>query len=255
MLKMKTLSSTLFVLLAVASAAMASAQTGTQTGAQTTPQLKAVLAQMDAASAKFKSAEASYQKDLYEKIVHDTTTDKGIIFFERSGNATVIGTVLSGPDGKPKQIVSFADNILQSYTPGNNQMQVFNAGTGGSAYQGFLTLGFGGSGADLVKSWTVADAGPETLTIDGQKFPCEKLNLVPKDPGMAKNFKRVEMWVDTAEPLRGIGVREIFYTSNGDYQTATYSNIRLNVKIDKNKYGIGANNKVKTAKGTQVFNH
>jgi outer membrane lipoprotein-sorting protein len=251
MVKMKTSRSTPLVLLAVASAAMLLATAS----AQTTPQLKAVLAQMDAASAKFKSAEASYQKDLYEKIVHDTTTDKGIIFFERSGNSTVIGTVLSGPDGKPKQVVSFADNLLESYTPGNNQMQVFNAGTSGSAYQGFITLGFGGSGADLLKSWTVTDAGPETLTIEGQTFPCEKLNLIPKDPGMAKNFKRVEMWVDTAEPLRGIGVREIFYTANGDYQTATYSNIRLNVKIDKSKYGIGANNKVKTAKGAQVFNH
>jgi outer membrane lipoprotein-sorting protein len=220
--------------------------------AQAKSPLTTVLAEMDTASARFKSAEASFQWDYYEKIVHDTSTDKGIIFFEREGASTAIGAALSGPDGKPKQVISFSGNLLENYTPGNNQMQVFNAGSSGSAYQGFLTLGFGGSGADLIKSWTVTDGGPETLTIDGQKVPCEKLNLVPKEPAMSKNFKNVVMWVDTT---RGIGVREIFYTNGGDYRTATYSNIRLNVKVDKSKYGIGPNNKVKTAKGTQVFNH
>lgn len=225
--------------------AVASAQTKS-------PQLAAVLGQMDSASAKFKTAEANFQWDYYEKIVHDTSTDKGSIFFERTGSSTAIGAVLTGPDGKPKQVIAFSDNTLENYTPGNSQLQVFNAGSSGSTYLGFLALGFGGSGTDLVKSWTVTDGGPETLTIEGQKTPCEKLNLIPKEPGMAKNFKNVVMWVDTT---RGIGVREIFYTNAGDYRTATYSNIRLNGKIDKAKYGIGTNNKVKTAKGTQVFNH
>lgn len=234
-------------------AALATVALAPHAVAQSKSPLTAVLAEMDTASARFKNAEASFQWDYYEKIVHDTSTDKGSIFFERTGNATAIGAVLAGPDGKPKQVISFANNILENYTPGNSQMQVFNAGSGGSAYQGFLTLGFGGSGKDLMKSWTVTDGGADTLNIEGQKVPCEKLNLQPPAGStMAKNFKNVVMWVDTT---RGIGVREIFYTNGGDYRTATYSNIHLNVKIDKSKYGIGPNNKVKTAKGTQVFNH
>jgi outer membrane lipoprotein-sorting protein len=214
--------------------------------------LQAALAKMDAASKTFKSAQADFQWDNYERVVHDTTTDKGQIFFEREGATTDVGAVLNGPDGKPKQVIAYAGDVLESYTPGTSQMQVFHAGANSSDYQGFLTLGMGGSGSDLQQKWTVTDGGAETLTIAGTKIATEKLNLVPKDPGMAKSFKNVVMWVDTS---RGIGVKQIFYTASGDYRTTTYSNIRLNGHIDKGKYGIGGDNKVKTAKGTQVFNH
>lgn len=214
--------------------------------------LQTTLAKMNAASQTFKGAQADFQWDYYERVVHDTTTDKGEIFFERAGAQMNVGAVLNGPDGKPKQVISYAGGVLESYTPGNSQMQVFHAGANGSDYQGFLTLGFGGSGTDLEKKWNVTDNGPETLTIDGQQVPTEKLTLVPKDPGMAKNFKNVVMWVDNA---RGIGVKQVFYTNGGDYRTATYSHIRLGGRIDKGHYGIGGDDKVKTAKGTQVFQH
>lgn len=216
-------------------------------------QLNAVLAKMDAASKTFKSAQADFQWDFYQKIVHDTTTDTGSIYFERDGGTTDVGVVLKGPDGKPKQVIAYAGSELQVYTPGENQLQVFQAGGGQTEYQGFLTLGFGGSGSDLQKDWAVTDMGAETLTLAGAQVPCEKLNLVPKDPGMAKSFKNVWMWVDKAQ---GIGVKQIFYTATGgNYRTATYSHIRLNGKIDKGRYGITEKNKVKTDKGTQVFKH
>ncbi len=221
--------------------------------AQGSPQLTAVLAKMDAASKTFRNAQADFQWDYYQKIVHDTTTDKGSIYFERSGGTTDVGvTMAGGPGGKPKQVIAYTGSELQVYTPGENQLQVFHGGSQ-SDYQGFLTLGFGGSGADLQAKWTITDVGPETVTINGTGVATEKLNLVPKDAGMAKSFKNVEMWVDTS---RGVGVKEIFYTATGgNYRTATYSNIRLGAKIDKGKYGIGADNKVKTDKATQVFQH
>jgi outer membrane lipoprotein-sorting protein len=214
----------------------------------------AVLAKMDAASKTFRNAQADFQWDYFQKIVHDTTTDKGSIYFERNGATTIVGAMLAGgPGGKAKQVIAYTGADLQVFTPAENQLQVFHSGGSQSDYQGFLTLGFGGSGADLQAKWTITDNGPETLNIAGASVATEKLNLVPKDPGMAKSFKNVEMWVDTN---RGIGVKEIFYTATGgNYRTATYSNIRLGAKIDKGHYGIGADNKVKTDKSTQVFNH
>ena len=57
-------------------------------GAQAKPdRLKTVLAQMDAGSAKFHSAEALIEKQQFEKIVNDTTTESGTIYFLRSGNS------------------------------------------------------------------------------------------------------------------------------------------------------------------------
>ncbi len=216
-------------------------------------QLNALLAKMDAASKTFKSAQAEFQWEYYQKIVHDSTTDMGSIYFERDGGTTDVGVALRGPDGKPKQVIAYSGSELQVYAPGDDQLQVFQAGGGQSEYQGFLTLGFGGSGSDLQRDWTITDMGPETLTIAGAQVAAEKLNLVPKDPGMAKSFKNVWMWVDKAQ---GIGVKQIFYTATGgNYRTATYSHIRLNSKIDKGSYGITDKNKVKTDRKTQVFKH
>ena len=71
------------------------------TNAQAKPdRLKSVLAQMDAGSAKFHSAEASIQKQQFEKIVNDTTTESGTIYFLRSGNSIQMGARFDPPNAQ-----------------------------------------------------------------------------------------------------------------------------------------------------------
>ncbi len=53
--------------------------------------LDEVLRQMDAASERFKSAQADFQWDLYERVVKETTTQKGVIYFLRDGALTADG--------------------------------------------------------------------------------------------------------------------------------------------------------------------
>ena len=60
--------------------------------------LKSVLAQMDAGSVKFHSAEATIQKQQFEKIVNDTTTESGTIYFLRSGNSIQMGAKFGAPN-------------------------------------------------------------------------------------------------------------------------------------------------------------
>src|SRR5271155_5960878 len=62
--------------------------------------LDEVLRQMDAASLKFQSAEASFQWDLYEKVVQQTTTQKGTIYFKKEGGKTVMGAKVTSPSTK-----------------------------------------------------------------------------------------------------------------------------------------------------------
>ncbi len=47
--------------------------------------LDEVLRQMDAASKKFQSAEANFRWDLYERVVKETTTQTGTIYFKKVG--------------------------------------------------------------------------------------------------------------------------------------------------------------------------
>ena len=53
--------------------------------------LSETVKKLDAASAKFRSAEADFKKDFYERVVKETTTQNGSIYFLRNGSTTQMG--------------------------------------------------------------------------------------------------------------------------------------------------------------------
>ena len=63
----------------------------------------------------------------------------------------------------------------------------------------------------------------------------EKLDLASKDPNVKSMFEHVTIWVD---PTRGVSLKQIFFAPHGDTRTATYSNLRLNTRVDKHPYVI-----------------
>lgn len=205
------------------------------------PQLKSVLEQMDAASAQFKNAQADVQYDNYTQIVRDHTLQTGSIYIERTGTTEQMGAIFfdAGPGGKPAKtpakIINYGGGTAQIYSPGVNQVDIFQAGANQARFDTFLTLGFGGSGRDLARSWTIQDNGPETLSDGGKPVKTEKLDLVSKDPSVKNVFEHVTIWVD---PLRAVSLKQVFFAPHGDTRTAVYSNIRLNTRIDKHPYAI-----------------
>src|ERR1700735_5140519 len=83
------------------SSALVLAITPSTLSAQPKPgHLDEVLRQMDAASLKFQSAEANFQWDLYEKVVQQTTTQKGTIYFKKEAGKTVMGARVTSPSTK-----------------------------------------------------------------------------------------------------------------------------------------------------------
>ena len=105
------------------------------------------------------------------------------------------------------------------------------AGGNRSQWESFLTLGFGGSGADLQKNWTVSLQGTEK--IDGVSVA--KLDLVPKEQKVLDMFAHVTIWVD---PARSLSYKQVFYQPSGDKRTATYTNIRYNVPLPASVFQI-----------------
>jgi outer membrane lipoprotein-sorting protein len=199
-----------------------------------TPQLTAILSQLDAASARFRNARADLKSDYYERVVKDTTTQSGPIYFERNGGGAQMGWVIIDPASKKtEKVLEYRNGVLQMFDPGVNQITVMHSGNNQAQYDSFLTLGFGGSGKDLVHAWNITDQGPETFTDNGQQVKTEKLDLVAKDPGVKNQVSHVTIWVD---PVRGVSLKQIFYTPSGDYRTETYSNIKLNGSIDKGTF-------------------
>jgi outer membrane lipoprotein-sorting protein len=202
--------------------------------------LDEVLRQMDAASEKFKSAQADFQWDLYERVVKETTTQKGSIYFLRDGGLMQMGAKVLPPSAK---VLEYRRGQLSLFDPGANHLTLLSAGAKQAQYESFLTLGFGGSGRDLAKAWTISDLGTEQMS-DGEKtVATEKLDLVAKDPGARSMFTHVVIWVD---PTRAISLKQQFFMPSEDVRTTVYTNIRYNEKVDTRPFAI------KTDKNTSI---
>jgi outer membrane lipoprotein-sorting protein len=195
--------------------------------------LDEVLRQMDASSLKFQSAEADIRRDNYERVVKETTTQTGTIYFKKQGGSTMMGVRLVTPSIK---LIEFRNGIVRLYDPGTDHLTIINAERNKAQFESFLTVGFGGSGTDLAKAWKISDLGDEV--VDGVNTA--KLDLVPKDPAVLANCTHMTIWVD---PLRAVELKQSLYEPSGDYQTAVYTNIKYNQKIDEKPYQIKTDSK------------
>jgi outer membrane lipoprotein-sorting protein len=202
--------------------------------------LDKVLAQLDAGATKFHSAKADFQWDQFERVVSSTDTQKGVIYFSGSGAAARVALDIQTVDDQPsKKTIVYSDGILQFYQPQIDQMTVFHAGNKQEQYESYFTLGFGGSGTDLKKSWNITYQGMEA--IDGTQTA--KLDLVSKSASVRENFSHVTIWVD---PARAVSLKQILYEPSGDSRTCYFRNIQTNQKISASVF------KIKTDAKTQV---
>ena len=198
--------------------------------------LDGVLRQMDAASLKFQSAEATFRWDLYERVVKQTTTQTGTIYFKKQGPTTVMGAKVVSPSLK---LIEFRNGIVRLFDPGTDHLTIIDATKNKAQFESFLTVGFGGSGKDLAKAWTISDLGDEM--IDGVQTA--KLDLVAKDPAVRNNCTHMTIWVD---PVRGIQLKQSLYMPSEDYRTAVYTDIKYNQKVDEKPYQIKTDSKTTT---------
>ena len=194
--------------------------------------LDEVLRQMDAASLKFQSAEANFHWDLYEKVVQQVTTQQaGTIYFKKNDSKTVMGAKMTSPTVK---LIDYKDGLLRLFDVPTDHLTIVHSK--GNQMESFLTLGFGGSGKDLAKAWTISDLGMET--IGGVETA--KMDLVSKDPSVRTNISHVTVWVD---PVRDVSLKQVFYLVSEDYRTAVYTDIRYNEKVDEKPYQIKTDSK------------
>ena len=204
----------------------------------------AIREQMDAASAKFTSAQADLKQELFTKVVHDTETQTGQVYFLRKGGSTQMGMKLLPPDAspgaQPAQVMEFKDGKGRMFNPGTNQIDEADESKNMALAESLITLGFGGSGTDLAKAWTITDLGSEPLSDGKQTVKTEKLDLVSKDPGIRNNFSHITIWVD---PVRDVSLKQVSYQPSGDTRTVYFTNIRLNQPVDTKPFAINCKGK------------
>lgn len=203
--------------------------------AQNDPNLQKVLDQMDATAAQFRTAQANFEWDQFFKVVNETDTQKGTVYYRRSGKDIQMMAEITDP---PKTVL-FSEGKVQVYEPRLKRVTTYEAGKNREAVESFLVLGFGGSGHDMLKSFDVKYLGTEN--VGGVN--AAKLELTPKSDRVRGIFARILLWID---PARGISVQQQFFEPSGDYRLAKYSDIKANQKIPDSVF------KLKTSGDTKV---
>src|SRR6201991_5196858 len=97
--------------------------------------LDEVLRQMDAASLKFQTAEANFRWDTYERVVKETTTQTGTIYFKKQSGSTAMGAKLVTPSVK---IIEFRNGVLRLFDPGIDHLTTVDATKNKAQFESFL---------------------------------------------------------------------------------------------------------------------
>jgi outer membrane lipoprotein-sorting protein len=203
--------------------------------------LEQVLSLLDKASVGFKSVQTNFVWDQYEAVVPDHDIQKGVMYFHRREDAkrdeanVEMAAEITFPAQK---FVLFSGELLQVYLPKVDEVTRYTAGKNRADFEAYLTLGFGGRGHDLLKSFDVTYAGMENL---GGKPTC-KLELVPKSQKVKNMFNLITLWID---PQTGMSVQQKFKEGGGDYRLATYTSIQINRPLPHDAFRLKTTNRTK----------
>jgi len=200
--------------------------------------LQKVITQLNAAASKFSSAQADFTWDQYQAVVEEHDVQTGTIYYERKKGVTRTAAYIKEDNGKPApKTVVYDNGEAQYYVPSIKQLTVIRAGANKGQWESFLTLGFGGSGKDMLKSFDVSYLGSEKVGgVDAVK-----LGLVPKSVKVRNNFDHILLWID---PALGVSVQQQLFSS-GDYRLAKYSDIQLHQKIPDSVFKLKTTGKTK----------
>jgi outer membrane lipoprotein-sorting protein len=208
--------------------------------AQSDPELQKVLSQMDTAAASFRTTQANFVWDQYSRVVNETDSQSGTVYYRRAGKEIQMMADITDPPQGAKSVL-FSNGKIEVYEPKQKRVTTYEAGKNRDAVESFLVLGFGGSGHDMLKSFDVKYLGKET--VGG--LNAAKLELIPKSDRVRNVFAKIWLWID---PVRGISVQQQFFEPNsGDYRLAKYSDFQINQKIADNVF------KLKTAGDTKYI--
>ena len=196
--------------------------------------LEQTLNQMDEAAKTFRTTEADFVWDQYQKVVNDTDTQKGKIYYRRQGKEVQMAADIT----EPKKYVLFSEGKVSVYEPNMDRVTEYNVAKNRADVESLLILGFGGSGHDLLKAYDVSSLGSEQIA----GVNASKLQLVPKSQKVRNNVEQIVLWID---PARGISVQQQFFQPGGDYRLAKYSDIRVHQKIPDSVFKLKTSSKTK----------
>ena len=181
-----------------------------------------VLAKIDQSAPKFSTMSAGISQANYTKVLDEKTVETGQISLKKSGPRD-LAVLIDFTKPNPRT-VAFSGRKAEIYYPKLKTVQEYDLGKRSDLLNQFLLVGFGTTGKELKKNYSVKYVGDET--VGGQ--PTHRLELIPSPSASIEKLQKLELWVaaDGAYP-----VQQKFIQDSGDYYLITYTDVKLNTQL------------------------
>ena len=179
--------------------------------------LDAVFARIDAAAKTFKGMTADISDTQHTALVDENDVQTGTIKLLRvKPDVTRLLVNLKGSGGT--RTIALDGQEAKTYNPKTNTLDVFPLASRQGLVNQVLLLGFGATSAELKANYDVSYGGAEKIGAQATS----RIVLVPKSPEMRRDLKQAELWIGE----NGLAVQQKFLRTSGDYQLATYTNVK-----------------------------
>lgn len=183
-------------------------------------ELETAFARMDQAAATFKDFSADLSRIHHVAVINEDTPDSGTILIKRpKPHELLLRVDIKMPD--PVQL-AFDGHKAEVFYPKIPVEDVYDIGRYKKEADQLLLLGFGTTSKDLASGYTVMLGGSDM--INGQK--ATRLDLTPKSDEM--HLTKVELWISDET---GLPVQQKLYFPGGEYNLATYTNVKVNSNL------------------------
>ena len=191
--------------------------------------LQEILQRMNDSAKHLKTVTADLDYTTVTVLVNDRDTETGQ-FYLRNPKSPEMLIKFEKPD--PKTIL-FRKNRAEIYYPKMNRIEQYDLASHSGLVQHLLLLGFGTDAASLKSAYSVKLVGEEQLEDEDTAV----LELTPKDPAIASQLTKIEMWVseDSWTPAQ-----QQFFEPSGDYLIAHYSAVKINRSLPSSTFDLDA---------------
>jgi outer membrane lipoprotein-sorting protein len=189
--------------------------------------LAEILAHMNDAAKHLRTVSADLDYTTVTALVNESDTETGK-FYLRNPKSPDILINFEKPDPK---VILFRRNRAEIYYPKANRVETHDLQQQSGLVQQFLLLGFGTDAGNLKASYDVTLTGEDDL--DNQTTVL--LELVPKQPQVASQLTKIQIWVSEDSWLPA---QQKFFQSGGDYLVAHYKDVKVNRNLPNSTFEI-----------------
>jgi outer membrane lipoprotein-sorting protein len=188
---------------------------------------------MDASADKFQAMTAQVTYTTHTEVLGSDDKETGSVLMKKVKAGDVQGRIdFETPD---KKLIFMSNRRVRIVLPKIKTVQVYDLGKQGEKLDQFIMIGFGTSGTQLARDYTMKVLGNETLK-GAQNVAVIRLELVPKTDDVKQYVTKLELLIPQVGDTYPI--QEKISMPEGNYRLVDYTNIRPNpaIKADALEY-------------------